>query len=521
MVNGIFDEVSGLVRCSTVLGRNSASPRPRIYRLPQMFRKILILPVAIAIALAGFSTTYAQTGIPPHAATEQAMAGDLAAQIDDELWGAIKDSEGARVFKEYIKQYPSGGYVLQAMGRLAGLQRAAKPSTIGAPRELIGSAASGDPESALWNVVFQGDSAGGYEVFLKHYPKGKYALLATSRLQYAKEDAKWNADAAEQSAWQSAESAQTLGAYAAYVARYPGGQYAALANTRGNKIKQYAADQEESLLWQHAEKGRQSDVEAYLTRYPSGRYVSAAMLRLDYIKKEEAGMSQGRVFKDCSACPEMVVIPAGSFQRGGDDQKPVHTVSFERPFAMARTEVTQSQWRAVMGSNPSKFSSCGDCPVEGISWNDAQKYVDKVSRMTGKIYRLPSEAEWEYVCRAGGRQEYCGSDDVDSVAWHGALFGTGNSDSKTHPVAQKQANAFGLYDMSGNVSEWVEDCYHETYKGAPIDGSAWTNDECTHRVLRGGSWVSGSSYARSAVRLRLTPESKSSSYGIRPVWRLP
>ena len=250
-------------------------------------------------------------------------------------------------------------------------------------------------------------------------------------------------------------------------------------------------------------------------------------------------MSPGKLVKDCPDCPEMVVLPAGSFEMGGDTEKPVHAVSIGRPFAMAKTEVTQSQWRAVMGSSPSSFARCDDCPVEGISWNDAQKYVDKLSRMTGKVYRLPSEAEWEYACRAGGRQKYCGSDDVGSVAWHSAPVGSGNSDSKTHPVAQKQANAFGLHDMSGNVAEWVEDCYHEHYNGAPVDGSAWIDSEdsnakiavkdrsarvdgeCKYRMLRGGSWTGSPSYARAASRLWLPPESHTSSYGFRPVWKLP
>jgi len=464
---------------------------------------------------------------------EKAAAGEPAAQIEDELWGAIKDNDGTRVFEEYLRQYPDGRHAAQARERLAGLQATAKPSA-----NRVSGAVS-DPEATLWKVVLQADSIGGYEVFLKHYPRGRYALLATARLQHAKEDAAWKADAAEQSAWQAAESARTPDGYAAYLAGYPKGQYAAQARTLGNKLKADAAVAEESRLWQAAEKGGSSHVAAYLAAYPNGRHAPAANLRLARLKQDEADMSPGKVVKDCADCPEMVVVPAGSFEMGGDEAQPVHMVGIGRPFAMAKTEVTQSQWRAVMGSNPSSFARCDDCPVEGISWNDAQKYVDKLSRMTGKIYRLPSEAEWEYVCRAGGREKYCGSDDVDSVAWHGAPFGSGNSDGKTHPVAQKQANAFGLHDMSGNVAEWVEDCYHEHYNGAPVDGSAWIvgedrgariagkddgagiAGECRYRMLRGGSWTGSSSHARATFRLWLPPESRTSSYGFRPVWKLP
>lgn len=189
-------------------------------------------------------------------------------------------------------------------------------------------------------------------------------------------------------------------------------------------------------------------------------------------------------FRDCPDCPEMVVIPAGSFDmgsyNGGTHEKPVHRVTIGQALAMGKTEVTQGQWRAIMGNNPNYFNDCGNnCPVEQVSWDDAKQFIQKLNAKTGKQYRLPSEAEWEYACRAESQQEYCGSDNVDSVAWY-----SGNSGGTTHPVALKQPNAYGLYDMSGNVWEWVEDCY---------DG------DCSKRVVRGGSWTAGSQVTR-AVR---------------------
>jgi formylglycine-generating enzyme required for sulfatase activity len=162
-----------------------------------------------------------------------------------------------------------------------------------------------------------------------------------------------------------------------------------------------------------------------------------------------------------------------------------------------------------MGNNPSKFSDCGDtCPVELVSWNDAKEFIQKLNAKTGKQYRLPSEAEWEYACRAGGHQKYCGSDNVDSVAWYGSEFGN------THPVAEKQANTFGLYDMSGNVWEWVEDSYHDNYNGAPTDGSAWQGDGAK-RVLRGGSWTNNANDSRSSFRLDLDPRNIRGGIGYR------
>jgi formylglycine-generating enzyme required for sulfatase activity len=227
----------------------------------------------------------------------------------------------------------------------------------------------------------------------------------------------------------------------------------------------------------------------------------------------------GQVIKDCTSCPDMVVIPSGEFEmgsgNGSSDEKPIHSVSINA-FALGKTEVTQGQWRAVMGSNPSNFSSCGDdCPVEEVSWNDAQTFIQKLNAKTGKQYRLPSEAEWEYACRAGGKHEYCGSDNVDSVAWYES-----NSGKSTHPVSRKQPNAFGVYDMSGNVWEWVEDSYHDSYNGAPTNGSVWQGDGAK-RVLRGGSWYDRPQYARAANRYRVEPSGRNYSGGFRVARMLP
>lgn len=190
--------------------------------------------------------------------------------------------------------------------------------------------------------------------------------------------------------------------------------------------------------------------------------------------------------------PAMVVIPAGEFDMGSNDgepnEKPEHRVSIGHSFALGRTEVTQKEWRQVMGSDPTslEFKGCDDCPVENVSWKDAQSYIKKLNELTGKTtYRLPSEAEWEFACRSGNATEkYCGGNDVGGVAWY-----RDNSSNSTHPVAQKKANDYGLYDMSGNVLEWVEDRYQDSYTRPPLDGSAWVSDgEQAFRVLRGGAW---------------------------------
>jgi formylglycine-generating enzyme required for sulfatase activity len=177
--------------------------------------------------------------------------------------------------------------------------------------------------------------------------------------------------------------------------------------------------------------------------------------------------------------------------------------------------------QVVIDNNPSYFRACGDeCPVEQVSWADAQKFILKLIAKTGKQYRLPSEAEWEYACRGGGHNEYCGGDNVGNVAWYGASSNPpGNSGKATHAVANLHANGFGLFDMSGNVWEWVEDSYHANYNGAPVDGSAWTGDGTKH-ILRGGAWSSKSQETRASQRSKNEPVNRG-SVGFRVVRVLP
>ena len=201
--------------------------------------------------------------------------------------------------------------------------------------------------------------------------------------------------------------------------------------------------------------------------------------------------------------PDVVLIPRGTFAMGSsDDEK--NSCSDERPqhqvtvpsFFMGKYPVTQAQWEAVasqtdmkvkidLNPDPSYFKGKNH-PVERVSWDEAVEFCQRLSRLTGGNYRLPSEAEWEYACRAGTTTRFYFGDEVNQLedyAWHGE-----NSRGTTHPVGQKKPNAWGLYDMHGNVWEWCEDDWHDSYEGAPTDGSAWIENGNCHRVTRGGSW---------------------------------
>lgn len=254
---------------------------------------------------------------------------------------------------------------------------------------------------------------------------------------------------------------------------------------------------------------------------PEARSAQDKIYQWEIVAEPEAG----KTFKDCPDCPEMVEIPAGSFDMGSNsgeaEEQPVHSVAIAQSFAIGKTEITQAQWYAVMKNRPSYFETCGDtCPVEQVSWTDIQEFIRKLNAKTGKQYRLPSEAEWEYACRAGKQhEEYCGGDVPDLVSWNSANSGTFLF-NRPHPVATRQANAFGLYDMSGNVWEWVEDNYHDNYNGAPVDGSAW-RDSSSMRVLRGGSWGYQPKFGRAAARAGFGPNIRYYSYGFRLARALP
>ncbi len=220
---------------------------------------------------------------------------------------------------------------------------------------------------------------------------------------------------------------------------------------------------------------------------------------------------------------------------GGQDEQPVHRVTFSRPFFIARTEVTFAQYDAYAdATGRAKPSDSGwgrdDRPVIYVSWDDAQAYVRWLGAMIGHTCRLPSEAEWEYAARAGTKTKYAlpaphGSDDIGGKGLANcADCGSEWGGKQTAPVASFPANAWGLHDMHGNVWEWVEDCYHESYEDAPDDGRAWRGEDggdCSYRVLRGGSWGSNQGIARSAFRLRYNPDIRGSYIGFRVVCSFP
>ena len=327
---------------------------------------------------------------------------------------------------------------------------------------------------------------------------------------------------------------------------------------------------EELAFWETIKNSKDpSEFEAYLATYPKGRFARLAEIRIKALQneppaaegeptapvtspvdepQEEAGRGSaerpadssettagaasgttGATFRDCTDCPMMVEVPAGSYMMGSDtgrpDERPRHEVRFTSPFAIGVHEVTLAEWDACLREGGCRLSpesgSDPSLPVGNLSWDDAQAYVDWLSRKTGQAYRLPTEAEWEYAASGGNATAY----------WWGDEAGRGNancSDCGSAWDGQGPASAgsfapnpFGLFDVHGNLWEWTMDCMNDSYQGAPADGSAWLRGDCISRVLRGGSWNLGSEYMRTTRRNHYDRDVRYYLHGLRVARPLP
>lgn len=254
-----------------------------------------------------------------------------------------------------------------------------------------------------------------------------------------------------------------------------------------------------------------------------GKNISSGSLtiRWEVLKEIEQLVGSNILFKVLAISkksyePEMVLVNGGTFfmgnNSGHEDEYPEHQVTLS-DFFIGKYEVTQAQWRAVMGTNPSNFSGCDNCPVEMISWEDVQEFIKKLNTKTGATYRLPTEAEWEYAARGGQRSmgySYSGDDDIWAVAWY-----SGNGDSKTHPIGQKNANELGIYDMSGNVFEWCGDWYGSYTATHMVNPLGTPSGQ--YRVSRGGSLTNNPQGCHAANRHSNLPNFRSRDLGFRLV----
>ena len=271
-----------------------------------------------------------------------------------------------------------------------------------------------------------------------------------------------------------------------------------------------------------AEEERRAEAErqrAEAARAEAERQQQAEAERRRKAEEEQRRAARPRELRN-SIGMEFVLVEPGTFEMGSpatepgrDDDETLHRVTLSQPYYLGKYEVTQGQWAAVMGSNPSSFSNCGrNCPVEAVSWEDAQGFIEELNLREGvAVYRLPTEAEWEYAARRGTQTAYHFGNAANRLGEYG--WYDGNSGGRTHPVGQKRPNTWGLYDMHGNVLEWVADWYGDYPRGSVTDPRGPSSGAT--RVHRGGSWGSNARYCRVANRGRNSPGNRYYYLGFR------
>ncbi|AXL48809.1 hypothetical protein DSC91_000363 [Paraburkholderia caffeinilytica] len=338
--------------------------------------------------------------------------------------------------------------------------------------------------------------------------------------------------------WDSIKDSNYPSDYEAYLKAYPNGRFATLAHARIDRLRAAAAASAPSALPPVApsppaarpaapSSAAPQDHPRAATPAPTAPTASPAAPSAPAVaQKPAAHPPSAGESRDCATCPIMIALPAGAFSMGSstDDpsEKPVHHVTIGAPFAIGKYEVTVEQWNACAAANACQkltpeSNTNKAAPARDLSWDDAQQYVKWLSKTTGKPYRLPTEAEWEYADRGGTTTAY----------WWGDQMRKGNANCKDcgdpwHKEGPETAGSFapnpvGLYDMNGSVWEWVADCWHNSYQGAPTDGHAWDSPSCEMRVIRGGSWREGAGYMLSATRFKYSASVRQSQDGFRVV----
>lgn len=435
---------------------------------------------------------------------------------DEQDWTRARSLDTVAAYQTYLTEQPQGRHAAEANARIAALREAAAAAEQRQAEERRGQeqAAREQRDRDAWANADRQNTLEAYRAYLTAQPQGRFAAEANARIKALEEAERLrraNAEAEarrkeaeerrrreqaaalerrDSEAWGRAQRVDSVGAYQAYLRDFPSGQHADDARRRIGALTQ-------------EELGRKTEAEAKTSRFKPGQEI-----------------------EDCANCPKLVVLPAGQVTIGSPaaepardkDEGPQHSVTIAKPFAVGKFEVTFEEWDACVadggcnGHRPADQNGRGKKPVTNVSWNDAKAYVDWLSRKTGKRYRLLSEREWEYAARAGTTTRYSfgdreselcdyanSADSSTTYDWRNQSCSDGVA-ATTAEVGRYKVNPFGLHDMHGNVWEWVEDCWNDSYQNAPTDGSAWTTGKCDDRVLRGGSWLSPAADLRAAKR---------------------
>jgi formylglycine-generating enzyme required for sulfatase activity len=494
---------------------------------------------------------------------------------DEIVWNAIKDSSYPAIFDDFASKFPASPRLAAALARRDELKK-----------EIAAAAARVPPpptaDEIVWNAIKDSGYPAIFEDFIGKFPSSAHLTGAERRRdELRKQIAAAQAPPpppADDIVWNAIKQSRDPAILEEFVSKYSASPHLADARLRRDDLKKQIADAAarvppppatDEIVWNAIKDARAPQVfDEFLSKFPESARLAEAKSRLQELKSsqiasiappqvpeagrssvregniglkvlsgsDEAALKQKAAFKECDKCPEMIVVPPGSFLMGSNDSGPQrapaessrHKVTFAHPFAVGRFAVTFEEWDACVadggcdGYKPwDNGWGRGKHPVINVSWSDAKSYVAWLSERTGKPYRLLSEAEREYVARAG----------TTSAFWWGASISRrqanyeektsqdkaakGSPGQRTMPVDSYQPNPWGFYQVHGNIWEWVEDCLNDDYAGAPADGTAWLTGHCDRRVLRGGSWVSTASALESGSRYGVQAEGRVSNVGFR------
>jgi formylglycine-generating enzyme required for sulfatase activity/serine/threonine protein kinase len=434
-----------------------------------------------------------------------------------ERWQGALKADTVLGYRRFISDYPESVYRSQAETQLAIL------------------------DENTWQTLSAEDSVPAYEDYLEIFPDGIHQAEALQRIEAIqqaeakKERERLERERLDNLAWETANSARTVASYDRYIGEWPAG----LHIEEATRIRRLLKDQsDDDKAFQAALKlNKKEAYQAYIDAFPKGVNVTSALQHID-----DLTLRPGKTFRDCSDCPPMMVIPPAAYWQGSADDSPLglsmerprRLVTIDKPFATSIYEITLAEWDNCFNDKGCSSQPAdngwgrGNRPVIMVSWNDAEEYVHWLSKKTGQNYRLPSESEWEYFARAGEESDWPGGHpaivcDFGNVAGAETNFRWQHEQCRdesalgTTPVGSFRANAFGLYDTIGNVSEWTADCMNLSYVDAPVDGSAWGRGICSSHMTRGGSWITGSKEIRLSARFNLKNGDRNDFTGFRVV----
>jgi formylglycine-generating enzyme required for sulfatase activity len=504
------------------------TPRSTVDQDEREWLPFILLGIFLALLAAGVvylflpengqrSPESAGTTTAPGARAEQTPASAPASPEETSRWLAALEADTAFGYRLFMEDFPGSIHGDQALLHLQRL------------------------DDEAWSRAEAADSRAAVEGYMEQFPGGQHEAealirLETFRLAEEAEERALQAQAEQdRQAWETARARRTLAALDRYLEEWPAGAYVEDARAL-RKSLEYAANDQRAF----SAASKLDTVEAYrayIDAFPQGARIAAALEAIDALAPRP-----GKTFRDCSDCPTMIVVPAGSFWQGVDasspsalkPETPPRMVSIAEPFAVGVHEVTMAQWDLCVAEGGCATRAGdngwgrGSRPVIMVSWNDAVEFTGWLSARTGQAYSLPSESQWEYVARAGEEGEWLGGGPAgvceyaniagaeSGLRWRHAACADPAA-LETLPVGSLKANAFGLHDVIGNVAEWTLDCMNLSYLDAPADGGAWSRGICSSRMTRGGSWFTGTKDIRLPARFSLKNGDRNDFTGFRVV----